>query len=85
MNQEVINAFLESEDGEISIDFSKGWNSIQEILVPLGYSELEGEDFEDATNGWDMDFWYTWKHDELPDLCVSGSLHTGNFKLTKEQ
>jgi hypothetical protein len=80
---EVINAFLKSEEKEISIDFTKGWSVIQETLLPLGYEELEGDDFEDATNGWDVDFWYTWKHGTLPNIMLSGSLHRGGFKLTK--
>lgn len=84
ITKEEIVAFIEGEETEISIDFSKGWDQIQELLMPLGYGELEDDDFDDATNGWDVGFWYTWKHDTLANITVSGSLHTGGFKLNKE-
>lgn len=83
INKEEIEAFLKSDLEEISIDFSEGWGSIQKVLTPLGYKELESDDFEDATNGWDVDFWYYWTHDSLQGLMVSGSLHRGDFKLNK--
>lgn len=83
--KEKIESFMNSSAIEIPIDFTKGWNSIQEILLPLGYEELEFDGSSDDTNGWDVSFLYTWKHTTLPNIMVSGSLHTGDFKLNKTE
>jgi len=83
ITKEEIQEFLDSDKEEIiDLDFTKGWAPIQEVLLLLGYNELEFD--EDDTNGWDVSFWYTWKHDTLVNLTVSGSLHSGDFKLYKD-
>lgn len=51
-----------------------------EIIKSLGFKEYN--DFE--TNGWQVDFWQTYKKEKMI-LTLGGSLWYGNYKLTKEK
>lgn len=57
-------------------------DDIQTILVELGFegTHLEGEE----SNGWYVDFWYTFNHPEKGEYELSGSLWYGEFKLRKK-
>lgn len=57
----------------------------EKILKEEKYERHENNG--DETNGWQVDFWYNFSHidDSTIQLCLSGSLFYGNFKLTKDE
>lgn len=52
---------------------------VEKALEKFGY---EMEDLDGNTNGWEVDFWYWFKAENKPRLCLSGSLHYGKFTLS---
>ncbi len=57
-------------------------NDILSVLEKEGWEKHEHNG--DETNGWQVDFWYYVTKDTT-NICLSGSLFYGNFKLTKEE
>ncbi len=47
-------------------------NTIEKSFKELGFNDFDSE--EEDTNGWAVDFWYTFTHPALGDYTVSGSL-----------
>lgn len=80
--KQVITDFLNTEAEAIEIPMTPV-QDVAKILTELGYDELELSG--DETNGWQIDFWYYFYNTVAgPKLCLSGSLHYGDFKLSKE-
>ena len=53
----------------------------EDFLNSLGW---EKEDCEDNTNGWEIDFWYSYtKKESSFKLELSGSLYYGGYKINK--
>lgn len=78
----VLQGFIESESTkEFSIPMIPV-RTIEKLLIELGYDQLEMQGEE--TNGWQIDFWYYFKGTDKTTICMTGSLHYGNFKLSKE-
>lgn len=77
--EEMLLEFIKSSETELKLpcltvhDYDK-------VLKNIDY---EAEPFDDI-NGWQVDFWFYWKHKELPKLTLSGSLYAGKYKLTKD-
>lgn len=74
-----IREFIISQEGEMKIPMTP-ISKIEEIFESQGY---EMEDLDDNTNGWEIDFWYYFKHPEKARYCLSGSLWSGGFKIYK--
>lgn len=68
-----------------------------EVLFELGFNTMVEEPYkkttvgeidyqtnmdEFSTNGWQIDFWWKFKHKELGNYMLSGSLWYGEFQLT---
>jgi len=80
--KENIEDFLKGEMEALEIPMTP-IRDVEEILKELGYNELELNG--DETNGWQVDFWYYFYSETQPVLLLSGSLHYGDFKLSKEK
>jgi len=87
MNEELIGKiflFLKNKDtNSLSVPMMP-LDDIEKIMGLFGYTTEEPCD----TNGWQVDFWYTFGGGEedlsLPVIVLSGSLHYGQFTLKKE-
>lgn len=53
---------------------------VEELLKELGYEQT---DFD--TNGWEMDFWITFKKPGEPNIIVGGCGYTFTLKLYLEE
>jgi len=76
-----LEEFIKSDKECIDLDMLP-ISELGKILIELGFDKLELDG--DETNGWQIDFWYKFNHSELGTYTLSGSLHYGNFKLSKE-
>lgn len=54
---------------------------VEKELKELGFEELEMDG--DETNGWQIDFFYKFKHPEKGTFMLSGSLHYGGMLFGK--
>lgn len=81
MNKEEIKNFINSDKIKLNFKEMLPIRDVEKILKELGYDELKLEGEE--TNGWQVDFWYHFNGNDLPSLCLSGSLHYGDFILSK--
>ena len=75
--KEEIEKFINSNEVNLNFKQMLPIRDIEKILTDLGYNELELEGEE--TNGWQVYFWYRFNGENLPILCLSGSLHFGDF------
>lgn len=78
--KEQIENLIASDSKEIEILMTP-IKEIEKVLTSLGYDELNLTG--DELNGWQVDFWYKFTHEEKPNLTVSGSLYYGDFKIYK--
>lgn len=74
-----IKQFLDSDEETICIDMFP-IDKIEDVLKKLGFPK-DSLDYD--TNGWQIDFWYTYYNSNNEAIRLSGSLHYGDFKLTK--
>ena len=79
--KKLIQEFIKSGEQEFKFQLMMPIRDIEEILKEIGFEELELSG--DETNGWQIDFWYHFKSYEYGTYVLSGSLHYGNFILTK--
>jgi len=57
-----------------------GFMNLAHILKEtFAFDEFEGTG--DETNGWQVDFWYYFKHADRGRYCLSGSLGYGEFEF----
>lgn len=82
MKQE-IQEFIKSGEQVFKFQQMMPIRDIEDILKEIGFEDLElsGEE----TNGWQIGFWYTFQSGEYGTYVLSGSLHYGNFILTKDE
>lgn len=73
--KELLEKVINEEETLISIPFTP-IQQIENILESLG---VNIRDCEADTNGWQVDFWYTYENKYM----LSGSLHYGDFKFRK--
>lgn len=81
LNEQTLEDFCNSEHKTMKIEMCsiRYAVDIAKEVDPSSEFEVEG----DEINGWQVDFWYTINC--LGNrLTLSGSLHYGDFKLTKE-
>lgn len=60
---------------------SVGLSQIDAALKKLGFERSEFDGGE--TNGWQVDFWYYYRSEEHGEICLSGSLWYGDWKIVK--
>lgn len=78
--KEQVQELLNSDNESVEIEMTP-IQDIQSILNEFGYEDLDLDGEE--TNGWQIDFWYKFYKKDSPTLMVSGSLHYGDFKISK--
>lgn len=79
--QDLITTVLEGKQEEINLPSMLPISEISDFLENKGFEELDLNG--DETNGWQVDFWYTYTHKILGDFMITGSLFYGNFKFIK--
>ena len=80
--KELIQNFVKSGNDTIDLGCMVPINEIKLYLMEIGFDELEFQGEE--TNGWQVDFWYTFNSNEYGSYTLIGSLFYGDFKLTKD-
>lgn len=79
-----IEELIKAGEGSFPIDNFKGLAPIVEDLKTLGFEPDENRN-QDATNGWQIDFWFYYNNIELEKtICISGGVHDGDFKISIE-
>jgi len=80
--KKLIQDFIKSGEQEFKFQQMMPIRDIEDILKEIGFEDLElsGEE----TNGWQIDFWYTFQSSEYGVYELSGSLHYGDFQLIKQ-
>lgn len=74
----VIEGAVESVD----LPYMVPIRDFERVLKGLGFNKLEMDGEE--TNGWQVDFFYTFTHPKKGKYLLMGSLHYGNYKFTKD-
>lgn len=69
-----IKSVIDGEVEKVSLPFTP-IEEIEEVLIKLG---IDTDDAGYDSNGWQVDFWYTYG-----DYQLSGSLHYGGFVFSK--
>lgn len=69
--------FIDSEESVLEYD-CVSFGIVESILEELGFTW----DNELDTNGWEVDYWATFKKDDIT-LSVSGSMYYGHLSITK--
>ena len=82
IEEQQIIEFINSEDKILKFSEMLPIKVIEDILVRQGFNGLDLNG--DETNGWQVDFWYNFNHPEKGKYTLSGSLHYGDFTLTKK-
>jgi hypothetical protein len=85
MYQEVIDKltiFLDSDMKSISLPYMIPISEFEKILLSFGFDKLELSG--DETNGWQIDFWYIFKHPNLGTYILTGSLFYGDYCFAKK-
>lgn len=73
--KELLNSVIIGIKNDVNIPFTP----IKEIEIILKELGVDTEVVDSDTNGWEVDFWYTYEN----KYELSGSLHYGNFKFRK--
>jgi hypothetical protein len=81
MSKQQIQDFIKSGEKVMKFDTMLPVRKVEESLVEIGFDELELDGGE--TNGWQIDFWYKFYSEEYKGYTFSGSLHYGDFQLSK--
>lgn len=78
-----IREFIFSQKDRLDIEPMVPLYQIERQFKSQGYTRSIGDDGD--TNGWQVDFWYTFCHPEKPHYTVSGSLWYGDFKIERDE
>lgn len=79
---ENLKEFLESDEKSLDIPMMT-IPEIEEALKQYGY-RYDQDSFD--TNGWQVDFWAYFNHENEEDqIVLSGSLYYGDYSLVKEK
>jgi hypothetical protein len=81
--KETIKKFLASGEGRLKLETMIPISEMDSLMQEFGYDELETDG--DETNGWQIDFWYTWNKKDRYSYTLSGSLFYGGFVLSKNK
>lgn len=77
----LINSVLEEKVESVTLPYMVPIRDFERVLKSLGFKELELTG--DEINGWQIDFFYYFKHPKKGKYLLHGSLHYGDFKFTK--
>jgi hypothetical protein len=72
--------FIDSTEEDLSFDTMFPMDEFKEIMDELGFEENDTFD----TNGWQVDFWWTFNKDLLT-IMLNGSWYYGGYTLTKDE
>lgn len=72
-----IEKWLGSEFTTLALDV-KPLSEYIDVMERLGYETGEFD-----SNGWQVDFWLTFKKDNEKDVTIAGSLWYGDYSLSK--
>jgi hypothetical protein len=73
--KELLQQVIDGKKKEVHLPFTP-IAEIEEALTELG---IDTNDVDPNTNGWEIDFWYTYQD----RYTLSGSLYMGNMKFEK--
>lgn len=81
MTKEQIIDFVKSGERVLKFDTMLPISKVEDVLKSIGFKDLQLDG--DETNGWQVDFWYTFSSEEYGDYMLAGSLHYGGFVLER--